>query len=81
MTAIQQQAIQLIKRLPDAKIQAIITLIADDADMMDLQRNAENNNKTSAFARLEELDLNLPDDFNADKEYENAIGEKYGFAD
>ena len=79
MTAIQQQAIQLIQRLPDAKIQAIITLAADELSLLDFQQKTVSNNKKTAFARLEELNLDLPSDFDADEELENAIGEKYGF--
>ncbi len=80
MTAIQQQAIQLIQRLPDAKIQAIITLATDELSLISYQQRSESSQKKeTAFSRLEELDLHIPSDFNVDKELENAIGEKYGF--
>lgn len=82
MTAIQQQTIQLIRRLPDAKLQAIITLAADELSLMSFQQGAQNSNeKKTAFARLEELNLLLPSDVNADEELEKAIDEKYGTVD
>lgn len=80
MTAIQQQAIQLIRQLPDEKIQAIITLATDEISLLSFRQKAASNNKKSALDRLEKIELNLPSDFDADKELEQAIGEKYGFA-
>lgn len=80
MTAIQQQAIQLIHRLPDEKIQAIITLASDELSLMAFrQRVAEKKEK--AFARLETLNLNLPEDFDAESELHQAMEEKYGITD
>ena len=80
MTAIQEQAIQLIQQLPDEKIQAIITLAADELSLIALKRQIVLKKK-NAFARLEALDLQLPSDFKADKELKQAMEEKYGIAD
>lgn len=53
MTAIQQQAIQLIQRLPDAKIQAIITLATDELSLISYQQRSESSQKKeTAFSRL-----------------------------
>lgn len=81
MTAMQQQAIQLIKRLPDAKIQAIITLATDELSLMSFQQPSDHTKKKTAFAHLEELDLNIPSDFDADEELAKAIGDKYDIID
>ena len=75
MTAIQEQAIQ-----PDEKIQAIITLAADELSLIALKRQIVLKKK-NAFARLEALDLQLPSDFKADEELKQAMEEKYGIAD
>jgi hypothetical protein len=80
MTAIQEQAIQLIQQLPDEKIQAIITLAADELSLIALKRQIVLKKK-NAFARLEALDLQLPSDFKADEELKQAMEEKYGIAD
>ena len=80
MTAIQEQAIQLIQQLPDEKIQAIITLAADELSLIALKRQIVLKKK-NAFARLEALDLQLPSDFKADEELKQAMVEKYGIAD
>ena len=80
MTAIQEQAIQLIQQLPDEKIQAIITLAADELSLIALKRQIVLKKK-NAFARLEALDLQFPNDFKADEELKQAMVEKYGIAD
>jgi len=80
MTAIQEQAIQLIQQLPDEKIQAIITLAADELSLIAFKRQVVLKKK-NAFARLEALDLQLPSDFKADEELKQAMEEKYGIAD
>ena len=80
MTALQEQAIQLIQPLPDEKIQAIITLAADELSLIALKRQIVLKKK-NAFARLEALDLQLPSDFKADEELKQAMEEKYGIAD
>ena len=77
MTAIQQQAIQLIQRLPDTKIQAIITLATDELHVLELEHQTTQQKKEMAFAQLENLDLNLPADFDPAKELIGALGEKY----
>ena len=80
MTALQEQTIQLIQQLPDEKIQAIITLAADELSLIAFKRQVVLKKK-NAFARLEALDLQLPSDFKADEELKQAMEEKYGIAD
>lgn len=81
MTAIQQQAIQLIYQLPDEKIKAIITLAIDELRLMEFIQNEAQIKKEKAFARLEQIHLALPDSFDADEELANALEEKYGITD
>ena len=78
MTAIQQQAMQLIQQLPDDKVKAIITLAADEIHLMELKKQEHIAKKTNAFETLEKLDLVLPEEFDADKEYRSALEAKYG---
>ena len=81
MTAIQQQAIQLIQQLPDDKIKAIITLAADEINLIKLQKQDRLARKKNALAELEKLDLALPADLDAETERRNALEEKYDTAD
>lgn len=78
MTLIQEQAIQLIRQLPDEKIRAIITLAADEVRLMELKKQEHISAKKKAFDELESLDLNFPEDFDADAELSTALEEKYG---
>ena len=50
MTQIQEQAIALIRQLPDSKIQAIITLAADELQLTQLQGSSHAMQKKQAFA-------------------------------
>lgn len=81
MTAIQQQAVQLIYQLPDDKVRAIITLAVDELHLTELRKQEQLTKKKAAFARLEQLDLGLPEDFDAEAELASAWEEKYGTAD
>ena len=78
MTLIQEQAIQLIQQLPDEKIQAIITLASDEIKLMRLTQQGYVSQKKQAFAALENLQLDLPKDFDADSELRAALEDKYG---
>lgn len=81
MTVIQEQAIRLIQQLPDDKIQAIITLATDEIKLMSLSNAERAAKKRAALTALEELRLNLPENFDADKELADALEKKYGAAD
>lgn len=81
MTAIQQQAVQLIYQLPDEKIKAIITLALDELHLMEFKNQEQTAKKKNAFAKLEQLNLGLPEGFDADAELANALEEKYGTVD
>ena len=81
MTLIQEQAIRLIRQLSDDKIQAIITLATDKVTLMQLSKIEKATKKKVAFTTLEGIILDLPEDFDADKELAHALEEKYGTAD
>ena len=80
MTAIQEQAMELIQQLPDDKIQAIITLATDEIKLMHLSEMQKYEKKKAAFSALEKLHLTLPDDFDADRELADALEDKYDSA-
>ena len=81
MTMIQEQAIRLIQQLPDDKIQAIITLATDEIKLMDLSNIERTAKKKAALTTLESLRLDLPENFEADKDPADALEEKYGITD
>ena len=51
MTAIQQQAIQLIYQLPDDKIKAIITLAVDELRLMEFQKQEQITKKAKCLCQ------------------------------
>ena len=78
MTIIQEQAIRLIQQLTDDKILPLIThleVVTEQRKPDDALKVAK---KKAALAALERLKLDLPDDFDADKELAEALEEKYG---
>ena len=81
LTLIQEQAIQLIQQLPDDKIRAIITLTSDELKLMEFKHQGYISKKKKAFKALEELNLDLPDNFDADEELAEPLEEKYGSSD
>lgn len=81
MTVIQEQAIRLIQQLSDEKIQAIITLVTDESRLIHISNMEHTEKKKAAFTALEELRLDLPEHFDADKELTDALEEKYGITD
>lgn len=81
MTMIQEQAIQLIKQLPDDKIKAIITLAADEIKLIQLEKTEKSEKKKNALYALENPELDLPDGFDSDEELAKALEEKYGIDD
>ena len=81
MTHIQERAIQLIQRLPDAKIQAFITLVSDECDLGPNPLPDNASDKRRAFLALENLKLDIPADFDVEKELAVALEEKYGPVD
>ena len=81
MSVIQEQAIQLIQQLPDDKIQAIITLATDEVRLMQFSNIERSAKKKAALATFEGLRLDLPENFDPDKELADELEEKYGTAD
>ena len=81
MTFIQEQAIQLIQKLPDEKIQAIITLASDEVRLMDLKKQEDISRKKEAFEKLEKILPVFPKDFAPEAELQAALEEKYGRID
>ena len=81
MTYIQEQAIELIRQLPDEKLLAIITLASDEVNLMKLKKLEKASEKRKAFEELEAMDLTFPDDFDANAELAAAMEEKYGCTD
>lgn len=53
MTAIQEQAIEIIKQLPDYKVEALLMFASDELELKKLrqQRKKERSTKQAAFEK------------------------------
>lgn len=77
MTALQAQAVQMIDGLSDAHIRDVIEFIKS-LSSTPKEESVEMPESMKAFYRLTSTRLNLPDDFDPDKERWEALKEKYG---
>ena len=77
MTAIQEQAIEIIKQLPDYKVEALITLFSD-VGLPAVSDDKTLTKKKEALKRLQQADFVFSPDFDPDKELAEALEEKYG---
>ena len=77
MTALQAQAVQMMDGLSDAHIQQVIDFMKRLLTRNDTVENADAK-KMEAFYRLTSTHLDLPEDFDPDKERWEALKEKYG---
>ena len=55
-------------------------IVSDELNLIKLDRQFKSE-KRKAFERLESLNLNIPEDFDADEELRLALKENYGSAD
>ena len=77
MTALQAQAIQMMDGLSDAHIRDVIDFIKG-LSSAPKEETVEMPESMRAFYRLTSTHLDLPKDFDPDKERWEALKEKYG---
>jgi hypothetical protein len=78
MTNIQEQAVNLIQQLPDSRLQAIIRLAESEIKQLHSDNDEIYEKKKRAFLVLNSIDLDLPENFDPDKEFAEGMEEKYG---
>ena len=76
MTALQAQAVQMMDGLSDAHIHRVIDFIKD-LSSAPRKEEAETTDAMKAFYRLTSTHLDLPEDFDPDRERWEALKEKY----
>ena len=74
MSAIQEKAIEIIKQLPDYKVEALLVLASDELELKKLRQQKKQEALHNILTRKAEL----PEDFEPDKELMEALEEKYG---
>lgn len=79
MTALKKEAVELIDRIADSEMVEVVALLKNfeirKKEQKDIQEGLEGLKILNSFVGT------LPQDFDYDKELEEALEEKYGYTD
>ena len=78
MTALQAQAVQMMDGLSDEHILDVIAFIKGLLTQEKMPAQEQLSEKMRAFRELEAMHIDLPEDYDPDKERYEALREKYG---
>ena len=77
MTQMKERAVELIERIPDEKMFYVINIL-QNLEEMSSNRPADKKQAMEAPQNVLMFSGRLPEDFDADKELQEAREEKYG---
>ena len=77
MTQMKERAVELIERIPDEKMFYVINIL-QNLEEMSSNRPADKKQAMEALQKVLKFSGRLPEDFDADKELQEAREEKYG---
>ena len=77
MTQMKERAVELIERIPDEKMFYVINIL-QNLEEMSSNRPADKKQAMEALQNVLKFSGTLPEDFDADKELQEAREEKYG---
>ena len=77
MTQMKERAVELIARIPDEKMFYVINIL-QNLEEMSSNRPADKKQAMEALQNVLKFSGSLPEDFDADKELQEAREEKYG---
>lgn len=80
MTAERKEAIKLLERMPDDKIKLIVQYM-QKIEILPVKTDFEVMEGLNALKEIQAMAGRLPEDFDYDKELEEALEEKYGYSD
>lgn len=78
MTLERKEAFQLLEKMPEDKIKLIIQYM-QKIEITSEKNDSQVNDSLNALKELQELSGRLPEDFNYEKELQEALEEKYGY--
>ena len=76
MTALKQEAVQMIDRLPEEKVKYVIQFIRNMESPVNSEKKI--SPKMQAFLDLEKMKLHVSEDFDYEKELKESRELKYG---
>lgn len=78
MTLERKEAFQLLEKMPEDKIKLIIQYM-QKIEITSEKNDYQVNDSLNALKELQELSGRLPEDFDYEKELQEALEEKYGY--
>ena len=76
MTLMKEKAIEMIRRMPEDNMTYVINIL-QNLEAMSIDRNEDKKRARNALAEILSMEKRLPDDFDPEKELEEARAEKY----
>lgn len=76
----RKEAFQLLEKMPEDKIKLIIQYM-QKIEIASEKNDFQVNDSLNALKELHELSGRLPEDFDYEKELQEALEEKYGYFD
>lgn len=76
MTLMKEKAVEMIRRMPDDNMTYVINIL-QNLEAMSIDRNEDKKRARNALAEILSMEKRLPDDFDPEKELEEARAEKY----
>ena len=76
MTPMKEKAVEMIRRMPEDNMTYVINIL-QNLEAMSIDRDEDKKKAQNALAEILSMEKRLPDDFDLEKELEEARKEKY----
>ena len=76
MTLMKEKAVEMIRRMPEDNMTYVINIL-QNLEAMSIDRNDDKKRAQNALAEILSMEKRLPDEFDPQKELEEARAEKY----
>lgn len=76
MTPMKEKAVEMIRRMPEDNMTYVINIL-QNLEAMSRDRDEDKKKAQNALAEILSMEKRLPDDFDPEKELEEARKEKY----
>lgn len=76
MTLIKEKAVEMIRRMPDDNMLYVVNIL-QSLEAMTIDKEKDKQKARSALADILSMEKRLPEDFDPQKELEEARAEKY----
>ncbi len=76
MILTKEKAVEMIRRMPEGNMTYVINIL-QNLEAMSIDKDADKKRAQNALAEILSMEKRLPDDFDLEKELEEARKEKY----